>query len=343
MKYTIAIIGSKKYALAYAEGLSNVIYFGNGKRKKILFVAPRKTSDLSRFEQMGFSVTYDYAEASNAEVIMLLVTPSAVGTVAQGLRSIQFPTTYAEKAPVVITQISGLTAETLHTHTGIPVGRIITATGNTNVAQGCGMTVLGGTKGPLLDFAQQALLKLDVGTVSVIGKRKILRSIVSIGSDNAFNAKALQVIHAETEPTTPFYKWLQSLADKVHTLRPDVEVESYYFGLKAIRTYLLYKAQVFKNVFGYSDAWTLVHQSFVSTLTALVNAQVYSYDGIQTHIKTVTTEGGCTMQGINDLATLTQLHDLGALSRAYQKVYVFAKQNFPEQIATSLSTSIVTV
>ena len=284
----VAIIGTGKLSLAAVKG-----FIASGMESEKIIVIGRENSSLRPFEELGIPISRDIINAREAENILLMVTPQGIGP-----QLVRMKEAGIER---FISFASGTDIPSFSRFLGIREADIVMGTLNTNVEYGRGLIVL--------SFCGEREKFLDcLGAVSVERPEEIMKSIITIGSMNAIDAKALWLMF-ESSKAGDFRKWLLEYS-------PNNPLFAEYLSNKT-------------KVLGYGSSYAKKRsvESLESTISALhCVAGDLNFEAVQEHIRKVATKGGCTEAGLFKMSDVGVLFSFERLSGVIGPIYVRAKK-----------------
>ncbi|MEK7585631.1 MAG: NAD(P)-binding domain-containing protein [Patescibacteria group bacterium] len=316
-RYKIAIIGNGKLAKAIVSGL---LLSPNISPSDILVIKRViKKDEHCFFKSLGVNVSTKMKDVSTASCIILAVTPLGSDYVVRGLSKVSLIN------HKVISFVSGLLRNQIRKD---PTKyRIIQATCNTNIAY---------RKGIICATGQSTVLS-DLGQVFLESPKRITRSIVTIGSGNGFDCRALYIGYISSGTQKSLREWLTRLLAVVKDRNQmALQIEDEY---AIIRKYLRNKSKVFcNNQFTYGrTAGTRSRITMQSTIEALLSMDGdINLDSIRTLFDTVVTKGGCTEKGINMISSVEDLLSFEKLEEAFLLVWQRAIL-FKKDVRTSIA------
>lgn len=319
MKRKITMYGNGKVAQALVRGLD-----GN-KNYSLTVIGSRESSDLSWFKKRGVTVSKNAHDVSTADCLILAVTPTAVGAMFERLQEVQM------LPLVIISLVSGLSRSRIFSHLEVPDARIMNGTTNTAIAKKRGLTVLS-IEGGRTAQTFAAELFSSLGVVEHEPTEEIIKSVVTVGSDNGFNSKTLMEIYQKEYSGEPLYHWLENckffLDGNAYSLASCVTLKEH------IET----KIRILMHVFSYSrlKAEHRVRTSFLSTLRYLLEiGHDVCVQDMQELIGTVVTKNGCTEKGIQKLV-YEHLKIFRCIDDIFSLVWTRA-QTFSKDVSESLA------
>ena len=285
MKKSIAIIGNGKVARALT-----LAFLKSGMSIESIIVIGRNEENLSYFKEKGIQTSVNILGASGIPNIILAVTPGGVGPQIKRLKELDL-----QKNQKLICVCSGIDANYCANFLGINNDQVISATINTNVEYTSGIICLSKEDETKKIFE-------PLGEVIFESSDDILKSVVSVGSMNAFDSKFIELAIGNQS----IKKWLDNCENS------DLVIQ-----------YLKNKTRVLVSEMGYTETQAKKRsvESFKSCVSALSLIQDIKLDDIDTHAKKVITRGGCTEKGINNLKTLEMFLSFEDLSDAIRPVY----------------------
>jgi pyrroline-5-carboxylate reductase len=309
----LAIVGNGKLAKSLVKGL----LLSGTLPSEIFVVGSRETSDLSYFESVCVPNSRNIMDVKKAECVILAVTPTGIGSQLKRLREVEIKE--------IISISSGTNVECFSRFLKIPKVSIVSGTLNTNVEYCKGLIYLSGAhRSGILRKAKVIFEKL--GKVFLESPNNIRRSIVIIGSMNAFDALSLLIaFKKETEnKDISLEDWLKDiyvwfLIRKDYAYRDDdshIELQSYLQN-KSVILSVDFKCRYAKDI---------TIRTFKSTLLSLLLIKDITVSDIEAHIRNVATEGGCTEKGLLMINNPSDLISCDKLRGALMPVYERAKQ-----------------
>lgn len=313
----IVIIGSGKLTNALVSGFIN-----SGMNPRLITVIGRNPENLKNFLKHGVNTSCDFEEVRLAEFVILAVTPNGAGPVLLKLKSLRFGTSHQPRS--LISFVSGLLPYKIIEVLGISSDLITVATTNTNISKNEGILCLLKTTNV---YAQELLEPLGKIIVENSDADLIL-SIMSVGSMNAFDARALELLYENSNSPYSLYNWLSGLMLMFEGY------ETNYDSYLNVEKYISAKA---KALAWYSevDAMLRSRMTLESTIDTLIKiGSQITIEDIRSITKSVVTKGGCTEKGIGQINNLSDLYDSNTLKKVFTLVADRAL-NFPLDVESS--------
>lgn len=307
VKMCITIIGNGKLAKALVLGLTRSGFHSSN----ILIIRRQNSSsDFTFFTSRGIRVSTNMQECVSSQHIFLTVSPGGSGEIIAEIQKVRFnPDLHYE----IISLVSDLSRRDIKKAVGPTDCTIIRATCNTNIAFGKG----------LICATDDSILFSSLGRVTIELPNWVLRSIVTVGSGNAFDCVALKLCYEVSSGNKTLYNWLCGLRCVLSASSPLTEEYVH------IARYLENKTKIFRNEqFRYSRDLAEVRSivTLRSTVDALLaQGEGITIDDILSLMKTVITEGGCTEKGINLVSSIEEILSFECLDQAFSLVWKRAK------------------
>ncbi len=347
-KFEFAFVTTGKYGDAYIEYLRKKY---PELLAKTLVVAPRETSDLSKYDQktfkkkgqegkdlfsyidLGLTVSSSYEDLKDAHYIIPMVTPGGVGDVFLSLHAI-LP---LHSKQTVIFISSGVSFELLEKYLpSLPTQRTAIATGNSNVRYGLGCCAYAVPQYSEIVSDVESFFKL-FGSVEQESEEMLLSTISTYGADNGLNAGSIKLFYKEEHDTQHNLQyWLLDLENFLagRTTNLSSQVQDVITKHLAIKTNILAKRPGYTS----ASAKERVYKSFKSTVATLVAMGTDSFEHINEFIAWVATKGGNTEKGLKKLTSVKVLlteqtvDDIAGYDGVIGEVYNFA-ETFPQTAA----------
>ena len=302
MKKTIAIIGNGKVAKTLT-----LAFLKSGITMESIIVIGRNEEKLLYFKNKGIDTSIDIQDADGIPNLILAITPSGVGPSMKRLKELNF-----HKSQKLVCICSGIDITFCADFLGVDTARIVSATINTNIEYNKGIICLAESENPskleLQILSETKKLFEPLGDVIFETAFGVLKSVASVGAMNAFDTKLIGLI---AKDKNDIKNWLDGF---------DVSKDD---SGQLIGQYLKNKSAVLVTEMGYteSEATKRSLETLESTVAALSCLPTITLADIDTHMKKVVTQGGCTEKGINRLETLEMFLSCNDLSLALRPVY----------------------
>lgn len=347
-KFEFGFVTTGKYSDAYIEYLRKKY---PELLAKTLVVAPRETSDLSKYEQktfkkkgqegkdsfsyvdLGLTVSTSYEDLKDAHYIIPMVTPGGVGNVLLSLQTM-LPLQPQQLVVFISSGVSfGLLEKYLPT---LPKQKVAIATGNSNVRYGLGCCAYAASDDSDVIFEVEDFFKL-FGSVERESEEMLLSTISTYGADNGLNAGAIKLFYKEEHDTQHnFQYWLIDLENFLVGRTTNLSLRA----KEVITKHLNIKTNILAQRPGYTtdSAKERVSKSFASTVAALIAMGADSFQHINEFIAWVATKDGNTEKGLKKLTSVKVLlteqtvDGVPGYDGVIGEVYAFA-ETFPQTAA----------
>ena len=314
MKKSIAIIGNGKVAKSLTIGLLR-----SGVKKESILIIGRSWDALCYFREIGFDTSIDIKQANDISNIILAVTPFGIGPWIKRLHTLNW---YSNQKLICI--CSGIDIKSSAKFLGIDPGYMVKATINTNVEYSHGIICLSKPKSPSkLDeqiLSETKDLFQNLGNVIFETKDDVTKSILSVGSMNAFDSKFIEKLIQKEN--IPIEKWLSKIKEWLNECKNFDQITKSHKNF-IVADYIKNKANVFVDQMNYSKnkAKIRAYETFKSTVLTLCCIPDITLNDIDLHVKKVITKGGCTEKGISNLNTLENFLSFKDFSNAILPAY----------------------
>jgi|GEM_PF-2364415 len=300
----IVLIGTGKLSKAMVQG-----FLSSGEKREDILVIGRSQEKLEFFKALGVHCQIGCEEGFVTEFLILVITPKGAGPMLKQIAScgVLYQT--------VISFVSGLFPDQIARTLKIPYASMILATCNTNISCLKGIIC---TLPTCNQEGKNLLGKLGL-VVEDNNMEDLTSSVVAVGSINAFDARALQLVYKTTHQKHTLYDWLRGLQ---YVLEEGITSQD--VSHQVISKYLEEKAYALDRADFY-QADECIHRAritLVSTIEALIYLGVdIDEKSIDAKIKTVTTEGGCTEKGIQKLGKIADIMNALYLHGVFVSVF----------------------
>jgi pyrroline-5-carboxylate reductase len=336
----IAFVGNGKLTKAFVKG-----FLHGGVSSDEILVVGRENSDLSEFQNLGVKTSRNIASITDYHLIMLTVTPKGIveqlermKTVFNGIHPQKNPDSYFGVYPLVLSMSSGTNIQKFSKILDLHPGCILKGTTNTNVEYGKGIIRIAGIHNGVNMGKFDSLFKVSrifndwLSVTYLVSSKEVDRSITTVGSMNAVDARALEImIRNEIDANATVTKerlLVEFDIMKIALLNTDQYDELNY---SVFKHYIRNKREVLEML-GYTKdkAKILADVTMRSTLESLMEVENFSENSFGEFIQKVATKGGCTERGINNMNSIEDLTNKDRLWHVIKPIFRKTKK-FPKE------------
>lgn len=279
----VVFVGSGKITTALVEGL----LFGEPiMPPEHITVIGRNDTQLHSFSEKGCVTTKTYETVQTADIILLTVTPEALGSALRSLYAQGINRRCSDS--LLISVVSGSEIADIKRYLEIPTGGItcVRATTNTAVRYRKGLIVLSQDSQALQnqDTSAEAFLGLFGKVLIESDCKNVNHAVLTVGSGHALHAARLEMMVRDLSiPPSEYIRFLTMLKNKIELL------DDYTKNLSTI----------YQKIFS-RDMTSLVKDSLASTIDEAIEHFTENQAGTFAEIiARVKTPGGSTEKGLD--------------------------------------------
>jgi pyrroline-5-carboxylate reductase len=342
------IIGNGKVSLRFVLGL---LRSGVSRHFITVITRPGSLTHRDDFTQLGVTITDDISKAAEAEILTLAVRPVDAPELLSALSALSFP-----ESAVLLSTISDVSIEYIHSVTKIPRKRIARATLNTNVDQCCGIIAI--TADTDVWNILQPILK-GLGTVIRMKGQNLKKMVAGIGSFNAiallYLLRRAEKMYASgmTEQQSVIASYTQALdyVESTGLLGSSSFRTKFFSFLKSVQLFQTKEVNAVRTeieswihaqvscyrVLGISEKQSLLIalETLKSAAQILQRSNATTFAAIVKRINTVLTQKGCTRDGYEELKAMPTIQMMGQqLQRVVLSIYEASKNLLPKEALT---------
>lgn len=335
----IAFVGNGKLTKAFVKG-----FLKGGVQPNEILIVGRESSDLSEFEKLDVKTTKDIMSVTDYHLIMLMVTPKGIVEQLERMRAVfngihpqKNADSYFGVYPLVLSMSSGTDIQKFSKILNLHPGCILKGTTNTNVEYGKGVIRIAGIHNGVNTGKFDPLFKVMrnfngwLGKTYIVSSKEVDRSITTVGSMNAVDARALEIM-MKSEIGANITATKERLLVEFDIIKVALLNTSNYDDLNysVFKHYICNKIEVLEML-GYKKdkAKILANVTMQSTLESLQYIDNFSENSFNEFIQKVATKGGCTERGINNMNSIEDLTNRDRLWNVIKPIFRKTKK-FPK-------------